>query len=87
MKNKAKNNTTNNNEIYKIERGIAMSNRPGRKPSRLGNTIRLLNVGDGFTYPYTSGASTFNVRRAAKTCGVELNTTRTGKGIFAVRTA
>jgi hypothetical protein len=86
MKQKTKNNI-NKNEIYTIERGITMCDRPGRKPSRLGNTIRLLNVGDGFTYPYTSGASMFNVRRAAKACGVEVSTTRTGKGVFAVRTA
>ena len=86
MKNKKKN-TSNNNEIYAIERGLTMSNRPGRKPSRLGNTIRLLNVGDGFIYPYTSNASTFNVRRAAKAYNVQLETARTDEGVFAIRTA
>lgn len=86
MKKKTKN-KCNINETYKIERGLAMSNRPGRKPSRLGNTIRLLNVGDGFVYPFTSKASSFNVQRAAKSCGFEVTTARTDKGIFAVRTA
>ncbi len=79
--------TSTNNETYKIERGLSTSGTPGRKSSRLGNTIRLLNIGDGFMYPFTSRASNFNVQRAAKTYGVELDTTKTGRGIFAVRTA
>lgn len=81
-------NKSNKNETYKIQRNITASKgRPGRKPSTLGNTMRMLNIGDGFTYPYTSGAATFNVQRAARACGIEMCTKRVKDGIFAVRNA
>lgn len=77
-----------NNETYTINRGIATvtaTKSPGRKPSKLGNTMRMLNIGDGFTYPFTSTAAPSNVRRAARAYGYEMTTKRTNKGIFAVR--
>ena len=79
--------TTVTSETYNIKRGLVASTQPGRKPSRLGNTIRMLNIGDGFIYPYTSGAATFNVRRAAKAQGIEVSTAKDSKGVFAVRVA
>ena len=87
MKNKAK--QKNQNETYTITRGIARvnSHRPGRKPSKLGNTMRILNIGDGFIYPHTFNAATFNVKRAARTYGIEVQTQRSNKGVLAVRVA
>ena len=79
--------TLTSSEVYNIKRNLITSNRPGRKPSRLGNTIRMLNVGDGFIYPFTSGAAMFNVRRAAKSQGIQVTTAKDSKGVFAVRTA
>ena len=77
-----------NNETYTISRNtIKASGQPGRKPSRLGNTMRMLNIGDGFMYPYTSKAATFNIRRAARSYGLEMTTKRTEKGVFAIRCA
>jgi hypothetical protein len=77
-----------NNETYTISRGIATvtaAKTPGRKPSKLGNTMRILNIGDGFTYPFTSTAAPKNIHRAARAYGYEMTTKRTGKGVFAVR--
>jgi hypothetical protein len=83
-----KNKKTTNNETYTIVRGVETITKPaGRKPSRLGNTMRMLNIGDGFTYPFTSKAAAYNVHRAARTYGVEMATKRTNKGVFAVRLA
>jgi hypothetical protein len=85
---KTKTKKQTSNETYTISRGIATAtNAPGRKPSKLGNTMRMLNIGDGFTYPYTSSAAAYNVRRAANTYGFEMSTKRTDKGVFAVRLA
>ena len=84
-KTKTKKQTTTN-ETYAISRNVTTCIKtPGRKPSKLGNTVRMLNIGDGFTYPFTSKAAAYNVRRAAQVYGFEMTTKRTGKGIFAVR--
>jgi hypothetical protein len=87
---KNKNKQTNPNETYTITRGIMpeVNHRRGRKPSRLGNTMRILNIGDGFVYPHTFNAAVFNIQRAARTYGIEVETQRAGsKGVLAVRTA
>ena len=76
-------------DTYTITRGVMpnLNTKIGRKPSRLGNTMRILNIGDGFVYPHTFNAATFNLRRAARTYGIELATQRTDDGVLAVRTA
>ena len=86
MKNKTKKqNKTTSNETYTIVRGaIKAPGRAGRKISKLGNTMRMLNVGDGFTYPF---AKSSNIHRAARNHGYEMATKRTEKGVFAVRCA
>ena len=84
-----KNKQKNQNETYTITRGIMpeANHRRGRKPSKLGNTMRILNVGDGFIYPHTFNAATFNIQRAASTYGIEVQTQRNNKGVLAVRVA
>ena len=82
MKNKNTKHKATGNETYCITRGVLKT--PGRKSSKLGNTMRMLNIGDGFTYPY---AKSSNVHRAARNHGYEMATKRTEKGIFAVRCA
>lgn len=86
---KKKNKQKNQNETYTITRGIMpeANHRRGRKPSKLGNTMRILNVGDGFIYPHTFNAATFNIQRAASTYGIEVQTQRNSKGVLAVRVA
>ena len=85
---KTKNKKQTTNETYTINRGITTAtNAPGRKPSKLGNTMRMLNIGDGFTYPFTSKAAAYNVHRAARPHGFEMSTKRTNKGVFAIRLA
>jgi|688.fasta_scaffold414520_3 hypothetical protein len=87
MKNKAK--SKNQNETYTITRGIMpeVNHRRGRKPSKLGNTMRILNIGDGFVYPHTFNAATFNIQRAAGTYGIQVQTQRMNSGVLAVRVA
>lgn len=84
-----KNKQKNQNETYTITRGIMpeANHRRGRKPSKLGNTMRILNIGDGFIYPHTFNAATFNIQRAASTYGIEVQTQRNNKGVLAVRVA
>ena len=82
-----KNKTKNTIETYTISRGLFAASRPGRKPSVLGNTIRNLNVGDGFVYPHTFAAAKFNLQRAASTYGIELDVHRGEESMLAVRTA
>lgn len=85
MKNKTKSKNKASSETYSITRNIIKtSGRTGRKTSKLGNTMRMLNVGDGFTYPF---AKSSNVHRAARNYGYEMVTQRTEKGILAVRCA
>lgn len=88
MKNKQKK-QTNKNETYEINRGIMpeVNHRRGRKPSKLGNTMRILNIGDGFIYPHTFNAATFNIQRAASTYGIQVETQRMNTGVLAVRVA
>ena len=85
-RNKAQNNNT---ETYSITRGVMpnINTKVGRPASQLGNTMRILNIGDGFIYPHTFNAATFNIRRAAQTYGIEVTTQRTNKGVLAVRVA
>jgi hypothetical protein len=85
MKNKAKKQNKASSETYSITRNVIKT--PGhtaRKTSKLGNTMRMLNIGDGFTYPF---AKSSNVHRAARNYGYEMATQRTEKGILAVRCA
>jgi len=86
---KKSNKNKNQNETYVIARNVmpSLNTRRGRKPSKLGNTMRILNIGDGFIYPHTFNAATFNIQRAARTYGIEVATRREQDGVLAVRVA
>jgi hypothetical protein len=68
-------------EFYPIylERGTP---NPGRKSSKLGNTLRILNVGDEFLYPYTTANSVY---RLARQLGIFVNVKRTYGGFIVQR--
>ena len=54
----------------------------GRKPSKLMNTMRLLNKGDAFVYPYPSISSVY---RSAKQLGISAQTYSLDAGYLVVR--
>jgi hypothetical protein len=49
-------------EHYPIHRRVGVR-APGRVPSKLGLTLRLMNVGDAFHYPYTTANSVHRLAR------------------------
>lgn len=68
-------------EHYPIYRNRGTAAR-GRKPSKLGITLRLLNVGDEFFYPYTTANS---VHRLARQLDIYVRTTRMEGGFWVMR--
>ena len=53
MKNKQNYIRAYSQEHYPIHRKVGTSG-VGRKPNKLGITMRLMNIGDAFLYPYTT---------------------------------
>lgn len=68
---------------YRILRGYGTRNR-GQKPSKLMNTMRNLDVGDAFFYPYPSISSVF---RSAKQFNIKVSTEAFDAGFLVVRIA
>jgi len=68
-------------ERYRVIRGFATGN-PGKKPSKLMNTMRILNVGDAFVYPYPSISCVY---RSAKQLNMVVETQALDAGFLVVR--
>jgi len=68
-------------EHYPLHRRVGVR-APGRTPSKLGLTLRLMNVGDAFLYPYTTANS---VTRLARQLGLDVITKRVVGGFWVMR--
>jgi len=68
-------------EQYRVLRNFATANR-GKKPSKLMNTMRILNVGDAFVYPYPSISCVY---RSAKQLGITVETQSLDAGYLVIR--
>jgi len=68
-------------EFYPVytERGTAS---PGRKTCKLGKTLRILEVGDQFLYPYTTANSVY---RLARQLGIFVEVERVLGGFLVTR--
>lgn len=66
---------------YRILRGFGTRS-PGQKPSKLMNTIRNLDVGDAFFYPYPSISCVY---RSAKQFNITVSTEAYDAGFLVVR--
>ena len=70
-------------EHYPLHRRVGVRS-PGRVPSKLGLTLRLMNVGDAFLNPYTTNNS---VNRLARQLGIKTISKEVVGGFWVLRVA